>query len=329
MGNTMTHDFNFWDDYKFYFLEGQKNSTQQWSGPDCEAVYKKTKKDPTFVTYEIEDFVYKRNSLGFRSAEFDNTDKVKILHAGCSLTEGVGLPLDHTWSGFVNHKISEELQRPITMYNIGVGGFSIDAIIRFVYITLNSGRFNPDVVFLLLPSPMRMEYLYTDSYNHSQMLHFVPHFDFSVDPVAKELSKNISTLISFRHRAHEMFKSLLFLKMFLDNKGIPFFFSTWDNFKVTDFEPTYSKTPVDFFTFLKQELPKSLQEHFIPAYMQFDNCCGLNDKFERKFKYNIARDGMHYGPNSHFNFANHFYQQIKDTYEFGVLMDDWKKATNK
>ena len=78
----MLSDLNFWDEYKDNFLLSQANKTVKWSGPDNEETFKKVLHRGV-KTYSVDSYSYTRNSLGFRSMEFNNSDPVKILYGGC------------------------------------------------------------------------------------------------------------------------------------------------------------------------------------------------------------------------------------------------------
>lgn len=315
----MLSDLNFWDEYKDYFLLSQANKTLKWSGPDNEDTFKKVIHSKA-KTYSVEAFSYTRNSKGFRSAEFDNSDPVKILYAGCSLTEGVGLPIEHTWQAFLNERISSEIGKPIKMYNIGVGGLSIDAIIRYTYITVKNEGFRPDAVMLLLPSPARNELVKTDRFGGASMYNFIPNFDAYDDPEIKRLHANTIKTMSMRQRVHDTYQNLLMLQGLLDLHNIPLFFSTWDH---SSFVIGPAGAETDFGTCLGKFSPKSLRDSYIHAQMIFDRD-SHSPYFEVKFPFTIGRDGMHPGPNSHWNFAKDAFTVLKEKQQFSNLLDKWK-----
>lgn len=312
-------DLNFWDDYQFEYLDSIRNKIEQWNGPDCEETLKKVEKNPKFKTYGKSDFFYRRNSYGFRSEEFDNSDDVKILYAGCSLTEGVGLPVEHTWAHFVNSFIGGEIGRKPKMYNIGYGGFSIDSIIRFTYLTIKNGVFNPDVVLLLLPSITRNEILFRNEHGSTQMYNYISTFAHDSEPQLRILHENQTRAFLPSQRMHETFRNLLFLKEFLDARNIPFYFQTWDNTKLD-----FGKHFLGFSDVLSIASPKVIRDHVIPSTMIFD-FSDVTIKYELPFKQNIGRDGMHPGPNYHWNFSKEFYAGLKKKEAFTKVLEKWKK----
>ena len=68
-------------------------------------------------------FNYVRNSFGHRSKEYSelNLDNY-ILCTGCSLVEGIGLPVEKRWSDLLATKLECD------MYNLGIGGTGNDVI---------------------------------------------------------------------------------------------------------------------------------------------------------------------------------------------------------
>lgn len=118
-------------------VDFRKNSVAQWAPTDSLENYKAMQDDGR-PNYTKDAFDYKYNSNGFRCDEFTEPSDFPILYAGCSFTEGIGLPLNHCWP----HYFSEELkQQPgyekcnIPLHSVAVGGtgldFAADMIAKF------------------------------------------------------------------------------------------------------------------------------------------------------------------------------------------------------
>ena len=313
---------NFWDNYNNWIIYGQRNQTNRWSSPDCLETYEKVKKDPRKITYDLEDFDYKRNSYGFRSSEFDNNDPVKILYAGCSYTEGVGIPQEHMWGSFLNDRFSEQIGKPINFYNIGVGGASIDAIVRYIYITVKKQIFKPDAVFALFPSCMRTEIPFTiqESGNFA-MYDFIPNFNgYTLPEIRLTHDKHIKSITGIQ-RLHDAFKSLVFITEFLTLNGIPFYFSTWDD-QCSDIQ--VDKKIITFYEALRTYCPSAVRDHFVDVNMIYQFAGMLPPWFERKFPHNIGRDGAHPGPNDNWNFAKQLHSHVSNKDDIKALIEKWK-----
>lgn len=92
--------------------------------------------------------VYEFNSHGFRDTEFD--DRSCAMALGCSFTEGVGVDIDHVWPRVLSKMLN------LHVWNLGIGGCALDTITRLTDFYLDFLR--PKMVFLLLPSPWRLEF---------------------------------------------------------------------------------------------------------------------------------------------------------------------------
>ena len=121
------------------------NVVTNWSGTDNEENFKRNPKPG----YTADSIVYKYNSHGYRTQEFD-TVKPSMLCLGCSFTEGVGVNIQDTWSAHLQERFSEH-----NVYNLGIGGCSGDTVTRTLYSIGN--MLNIDTVFILWPHFYRYE----------------------------------------------------------------------------------------------------------------------------------------------------------------------------
>jgi hypothetical protein len=94
-------------------------------------------------------FTYKFNSQGFRCDEF--TEEPSVVFLGCSITQGIGLPLKNTWSYIVSQNLK------LQCFNLGIGGGSNDTAFRLAFTRLN--QIKPKLVVLCSPFPERLELL--------------------------------------------------------------------------------------------------------------------------------------------------------------------------
>ena len=320
MFNRKITNFNFWDDLRWLDFR-KKSVAEKWNGPDNAQTYQKIVKDKSFTTYSDQDFYYKTNSLGFRSEEFDTPSTAKILYAGCSITEGIGLPVEHTWANFLNVLISSEINKPVPLFNVGLGGSSIETICRTVYMVIKQKKITPDLVMILLPSVSRNEIIYLDARNNPSIYNFIATFDKYDDPRIKMLHNSLLKSFMPAQRVHEVFRSMLFLYEFLSARNIPMYFQTWDN-TIIEFS---SSVQLSFLDILKQGAPSDLKQCLIPVQMSFDYET-VPAPHGLPFKQNIARDGMHPGPNTHWNFANETFSWLKKQDGFLELISKWKAA---
>ena len=132
------------------------NQELLWVPSDSEDLYKENLSSQLHLLEEHNwlstKFTYKFNTEGFRCQEFNSSNNMLAL--GCSLTFGLGLPLEETWPVILANKLG------LTCYNLGIPGASNDTAFRLAshWIPL----LKPSVVVLYSPAPDRLE-LVTDT----------------------------------------------------------------------------------------------------------------------------------------------------------------------
>jgi hypothetical protein len=142
---------NHWNDHKFIPIRpGKSNLTLNWSDSDSEENFIKNPK----VGYSKDSVIYKYNSYGYRTNEFNFTDPA-ILCLGCSFTEGIGVNSEQAWPGilakhFINYNV----------YNLGVEGTSGDSVPRIL--ANIKDLINVKLVFILWPILWRYEIYHED-----------------------------------------------------------------------------------------------------------------------------------------------------------------------
>lgn len=119
-----------------YHLDEKKNNSFKSSGSD----------NTGLCTYTY-------NELGFRGNSI-TTEGFRVMSIGCSLTEGVGVNDDETWS----HQFSKLIPNSVDL-NFGCGGRSNDYISRCLLSYYDLAK--PDLVLIMYTSPQRRE-IYTE-----------------------------------------------------------------------------------------------------------------------------------------------------------------------
>ena len=137
------------------------NQTLDWLPMDTEERYilHKSTKFNELNSYGWIDnkFTYKFNSNGFRCDEF--TSEPTIMFLGCSLTVGIGLPLENCWASIVAKQLSMKCA------NLGVGGGSADTAFRLCHGYID--KIKPKILVLLVPPYGRKE-MFTENGNCKQ-----------------------------------------------------------------------------------------------------------------------------------------------------------------
>jgi hypothetical protein len=318
---------NLWKNYDLQ-IWNEIRQTWKWHGPDNEENFTKNFiknkgkpdasnrqfcPDDQFISYSNNDITYAYNSFGFRTSEptfepqqeFENSLDYPVLAvAGCSVTEGIGLPESHIWhSQLIRKLIISDTKKPIAKFNLGKGGRSIDSCLRYLYISIQHNGLKPNLVYLLLPPIARKEIIINEN-SEWYIYNFIP----GVTELNQNCRKAFEEAVSKTdfERYHNAFKNLLFLKWFLESKNIPWFFSSWSG----DFSRhTLARSIKNFNAAIS--MPEELLPHHIETNMVYDKTIS-----PRPFKQNIARDCMHYGPNSHLDLVQQMWKQLIDRPSF-------------
>jgi hypothetical protein len=100
---------------------------------------------------------YKYNNFGFRCNDFTQWQhsKFNVVFAGCSHTEGEGLPLEHTWAWLTYERIKSALNVDFPYWNIASGGTGLDTFVRYLwnYVPM----LLPTYVIVMIPGFFRRE----------------------------------------------------------------------------------------------------------------------------------------------------------------------------
>ena len=127
------------------------NQILYWLPMDTKELYQKNLKENYQLLKEnnwIDNhFTYKFNSHGFRCEEF--TDNPSIMFLGCSLTLGIGLPVETIWPELVSKQLG------MRCANLGIGGGSNDAAFRLCHGWIDIIR--PKIIIILEPYSNRIE----------------------------------------------------------------------------------------------------------------------------------------------------------------------------
>jgi hypothetical protein len=151
---------NYWQRGYIPKIAPRCNVTSFWAGTDSEENFKKNPKPG----YNETSIVYKYNSYGYRTREFDLTNSTpSIICIGCSFTEATGINYEDSWVAQIEKSFPQHL-----VYNFGVAGSSGDAVARTLYNI--SGVITPSMVFVLWTDIYRYE-----QYRNLKIATMFPH----------------------------------------------------------------------------------------------------------------------------------------------------------
>lgn len=107
------------------------------------------KTQPADWEYRTKRVLYTRNSLGHRCKELDDLSDDFILFIGCSLTEGVGVALEDSFT----YKLSQQLN--MDYYNLGLAGSGADLLSENLSMWFKNINKIPKLVVIQWPAPNR------------------------------------------------------------------------------------------------------------------------------------------------------------------------------
>lgn len=129
----------------------------QFTGSDdAETFERNLLAQPTDWIYRTLNIDYTRNKIGHRSKDFSKVDRNYLLFIGCSLTEGIGIPIENAYPSVVAKHFK------IDHYNMGLGGVGPDVIYHNLHQLIKLEVKKPKFVFIQWPEPVRYSHLAND-----------------------------------------------------------------------------------------------------------------------------------------------------------------------
>ena len=259
------------------------------------------------------DFNYKINSEGFRSKSFNefNVNDKNILFAGCSMTFGVGLPENLTWTDILLNKINSSGLDKYTAYNIGAPGVGIEIIYKNVLAFVESvGK--PDKICILFPNISR-------GIIYDEAIKAFIYSDVNLNRDKKVFDQKYKDIYSHEYQLYKIISVINSLEIICKAKGIDLFWSTWEFDGETFFECLDFKNflPFNEDIWLKMQLPPGFyntkDDNTKEKKMEYlIKCQQLEEKNLEKMPYwSSARDGH---PGLYFmqTVAENFFKEMKN-----------------
>jgi len=173
------------------FLESRKNTTTNTSNTD-----------------ETGKCTYTHNELGFRG-ESITKEGLKVMSIGCSMTEGIGVNDNETWSSVFSNLVNG------VNLNFGMGGRSNDYICR-VLLTYYD-LIKPDIVLIMYTRVERKE-IYTDN-NGVEPFMTTHNWGYLKETArGREIQKLMVELQNDNSDYVNWYKNHLLIKYFLESK---------------------------------------------------------------------------------------------------------------
>lgn len=226
-----------------------------------------------FREFDTPDWGYKFNNFVYRCDDFNIVENREFLFAGCSFTLGEGTPLEYTWPFRFLRLYEEKNKIPsnrLKLSNLGYSGASVEGSYLHVMSVLNSYK-HLNVLCFFAP----YHRLLFPKIKDDKITLFDTHPEFKNADLDKKVKDELMMFYSSNsdlQLKRKMLNDIFSLKLFVENKGSNFYWSTWDfdiNKEFSDLKKTKKNNP--------------LLKSFVP---------NLSDKSWFDFKYR-ARDGIH------------------------------------
>jgi hypothetical protein len=194
---------------------GHTGKTVKWSQSDSEDRFDANMADPAKRAL-LEEYGWTRDSIsytfnkdGFRSEEFTYEPNDSVLFLGCSLTAGIGVDLESSWT----HKVASSLG--LRHYNLGIGAGSSDTCFRLAHHWIPLLR--PKYVMMLTPKVGRMEIVLD---NH--ILNIMPNASYLPDSVTAKINEFYHGWLSHPANAEmNQLKNVMGVQTICNSIGVP------------------------------------------------------------------------------------------------------------
>lgn len=255
------------------FMEEKKNKFKKLGLPwEDRLVYDFDKFDNPI--YFDKTNLYKLNSLGYRSPEFDGS--ADILYAGCSNTFGMGVPEDAIWGSVLAKKLGS------SYVNLSKQGASTEWIVKNIFSYINTYGHPkeiyclfPDLFRVLLPTDKRILTSqaagpFKDGDNPNTIIE-AQLYGGGVSGLIPEYSRlphDVRDVLPVNFSIYLYAQSILMLSTYCKSHGIKFIWSTWNI-------PTS-----DMFVELKQKFPEEYSGFIELDSKKWDNSRSFKNKWD-------------------------------------------------
>lgn len=216
---------------KEFFIIGRSefvDQTFEWISSDTLEEFKKAIIEKE-IPYGPNDIEYKYNNYGFRCDNFEHWEKhpYRIVFAGCSMTEGIGLPLKDVWAKQMHQMICQKLNYEIPYWNIATAGSGIDQMVRYIYNLKDIIK--PQIIISYLPNSVRRERWTDDNWSSWDV-----ETSFWTWPIKIEREKEI--FLNQRFINYQTEKNIAMLDILLNQLDCSFLYSSsMPEFSISDY----------------------------------------------------------------------------------------------
>jgi len=244
--------------------------------------------------YINKNFGYTFNNFGYRCDNFSNENEYKILTIGCSISFGVGLPIEETYANILCNKLSIKYGKKISNYNLSANGAGSDYISRILLQTIDI--LQPNFVIILFPEFSRLEHYCENSrYENVSASGILNGYSESVKHIYAELITNNS------HMFFNFVKNFYLINETLKNRKIDFYWNNWSSDFLNGLsDKNYINELTQYISLTNTDISQEFIKDFLTKM--------YSESWENKIY--KARDWIHTGKNFHEYFANYLYEKI-------------------
>lgn len=263
----------------------------QWYAADTKENYKSIIfGEPNYTQDEI---TYEFTPDDYRCDNFSEVSEFPLLFMGCSITEGVGLPLNEVWSYHLHKKIVTLTNKSIPYWSIAKTGTSIDYSARCFY--AHNVHLKAKYAFYLMSGISRREY----QFNNSKMIDWCPNTSRKYISPDEKLISQIFSDPNFS--SHQALRSAMILDATAHITGTKIFIFglPMDNVGHVEKINLFNKfSCIEYIPVSMQALDSFKESIEIPDYIK---------KRPKK-----ARDSIHPNALWHYKLYNFIWENVKD-----------------
>jgi hypothetical protein len=211
--------------------DSRKNEYRQWTRGDNLKAWKKHQVDGQ-LNYLPDQFGYQFNDYGFRCDNFSEQSALPILFLGCSLTEGIGLPVDLVWPTRLLNKIRsmpDNVDKKIPFWTLAQGGSGVDQMAYSLFNHIDLVK--PKYIFYYLSNIQRRNF----AYGSNELVSWVPSV--SIPTAGYDLVGKV--FVDEHYAIYQAFRSLALINELCNRYASKCFVFDWYNLDiVTEAERT-------------------------------------------------------------------------------------------
>ena len=165
------------------------------------------------------DVSYSFNPAGYRCEGFDCRKDLVVVSVGCSWTQGIGVPWEHTYPEVFCQQLRRHTEKSVTNWNMGFEAKSNDYIARTLLCVLPILK--PDVALVTFTYPNRREYVSVDG----EMIDLLASHVKSRNRKHRDILQHLLALASHHEDLLNMYKNYKLAEFALNQAGTKWLFS--------------------------------------------------------------------------------------------------------